>query len=301
MRNIIPNLFIIGAPKAGTTGFVTSIKQHPDIFVPLTKEPRYFDASVFYDYKEDYPLKTLETYLALYQNDQANQSKYRVDGSVFNMYSVDALKSILELSPEAKFIIILRDPLSATKSMFSQRMKSVNPALRELSESFDESWELMKDRKSGNNYPLNCRNKFLFRYDLLYSYENYLPNIISLIRKNNLYIASYSELIEKPNEFYKNIFDFLNIKKDIVIDNKKENISFQIKDSFKTRLFGYFSLKTRNFRSILGLEGKRAQYIKKIVLGRHTTSPKISQESDEDIKSFFQKTYEYLEAEQFKL
>jgi hypothetical protein len=48
-------------------------------------------------------------------------SKYRVDGSVFNMYSKESIDRILSLSPNAKFVVILRDPVEASISMHKLR------------------------------------------------------------------------------------------------------------------------------------------------------------------------------------
>ena len=39
-----PNLFIIGAPKCGTTSIYSFLKQHPEISFPNLKEPKYFSS-----------------------------------------------------------------------------------------------------------------------------------------------------------------------------------------------------------------------------------------------------------------
>jgi len=296
-----PNLFILGAPKAGTTAFVSAISNHPDVFVPHNKEPRFFDAHTFFDYKEDYPLKSLQQYLAMYETSAAENSKYRVDGSVFNMYSHYSIKNILDLSPDAKFILILRDPLSATKSMFFQRMKYMDPASREISEDFNECWQLMKERKYGRNFPINCRTKFIFRYDLLYSYENYLPYIIDMVNKKNLFISSYSEFRKNPDEFYKKIFYFLEIKNVEAIDNKVVNKSYRIAPSLKTKAVGFLISSTGRFRRKYKFNGSLATKVKAFLLKANKSAPAVSNDSDEDIKSFFEQTYSYLKSNSIKL
>jgi hypothetical protein len=292
----IPNLFVIGAPKSGTTAFVEALKQHSDIFIPREKEPRFFDAHTFYDYKEDYPLKNLDEYLSLYKGSEAQQKKYRVDGSVFNMYSENSIKKILELSPNAKFIIIIRDPLSATKSMFSQRMKYLSPQMREVSDSFDECWRLIEEneRANGRGFPKKCRNKFIFRYDLLYSYEKYLPMLSNLIKSNNLFLASYADFIDSPTEFYKNIFSFLSISNKISIDSKIINKSFQVKDTLKTRVLGFLLSKTFKLRRKIGLYGAPLRYVKKMVVGQSIKVQGVSRKSDFKVKGHFNATYRYL-------
>ena len=41
-----PNLFIIGAPKCGTTFLYYYLRQHPDIFFPSFKEPHFFGSDL---------------------------------------------------------------------------------------------------------------------------------------------------------------------------------------------------------------------------------------------------------------
>ena len=38
----LPNFLIIGAAKAGTTSLYDWLRQHPDVFMPRLKEPRFF-------------------------------------------------------------------------------------------------------------------------------------------------------------------------------------------------------------------------------------------------------------------
>jgi len=38
----LPNLFMLGAPKAGTTSLFYDLDQHPDVYMSPFKEPNYF-------------------------------------------------------------------------------------------------------------------------------------------------------------------------------------------------------------------------------------------------------------------
>ena len=57
-----PNLFIVGAPKCGTTAWVEYLGSHPDIFFPERKEPSFFCPDLLPDQR----VQTLEDYLALF-------------------------------------------------------------------------------------------------------------------------------------------------------------------------------------------------------------------------------------------
>ena len=44
MASAWPNLFIVGAAKAGTTSLAYYLSQHPDVFMSKLKEPHHFSA-----------------------------------------------------------------------------------------------------------------------------------------------------------------------------------------------------------------------------------------------------------------
>ena len=59
-----PNFFIVGAPKCGTTALYAYLRQHPDIFMPETKEPNFFGHDI--ERRRSQRL-TEEEYLALFR------------------------------------------------------------------------------------------------------------------------------------------------------------------------------------------------------------------------------------------
>ena len=80
----MPNLFLIGAPKCGTSALASQIGTHPAVYLGK-KEPRFFDARTFYDFEEDHPIKSLGEYLSLFSGNASTGAAYRLDASVFNM------------------------------------------------------------------------------------------------------------------------------------------------------------------------------------------------------------------------
>jgi hypothetical protein len=93
-----PNLFVLGFPRCGTTSLFNNLKQHKEIFIPRKKEPRFFDRHVYYDYKKDYPIKSMKKYLELFKINKLNK-KYFIDCSIFASYSKRSINNILKLSP----------------------------------------------------------------------------------------------------------------------------------------------------------------------------------------------------------
>ncbi|NDY72000.1 hypothetical protein DO021_10790 [Desulfobacter hydrogenophilus] len=299
MKYNIPNLFLIGAPKAGTSALAEGLQQHSRIFMPYKKEPKYFDARTFYDFEEDYPIKSIDHYLNLYSTNQSSSILYRLDASVFNMYSLESIKDILLLSPKSKFILMLREPLSASKSMQKQRLKYTREGMRELSEDFCECWEYLKGRSNGTCYPKKCRNKFLFRYDLLYSYERYVPYIIDFVGRNNIFIGKYENFKKDPSTFYKRLFNFLSLDGNSSVKNKLVNKSYILKNCYMNRIITCSALATSDFRRKIGLSGQRVNFIKKNILRKNDIEKHLNTDCDAEVKAFFSRTYTYLSELEF--
>src|SRR5438445_6171777 len=101
-----PNLFIIGAPKCGTTSLADWLRQHPAVFVPAGQnEPNFFNT----DHVERFRL-TLAEYERLFEA-AGNHSKYVCEKSVWYLSSSEAVPNILEYAPAAKFIVCIRNPV----------------------------------------------------------------------------------------------------------------------------------------------------------------------------------------------
>src|SRR5580698_1501830 len=99
-----PNFFIVGAPKSGTTSLYDYLKEHPQVFLPK-KELYYF----CYDLTFRTPPISENIYLKYYTD--ANNQKAVGDASVYYLLSPGAAKKIKDFNPEAKIIVMLRNPI----------------------------------------------------------------------------------------------------------------------------------------------------------------------------------------------
>lgn len=122
-----PNVFVIGAMKSGTTYFSQLLAAHPSIFVSDPKEPCFFcDPQILHEaYPEAWQRgfwRSLDIYLSLF----ANAGDAQVIAEASTTYSMaphfsGVPERILRLSPQARFIYIMRDPIERTISHYWHR------------------------------------------------------------------------------------------------------------------------------------------------------------------------------------
>ena len=207
-----PNLFIVGAPKCGTTFLYQYLKKHPDIYFPNFKEPHFFGSDL--KRKNDAYDLTLKDYENLF-----NSNKTIIgEASTFYLFSKKAANEIYNYNPNAKIIIMLRDLVDLVHSLHSQFVFSGD----EIIEDFSKALELEESRLNGNNIPNQTTivNKLFYITNIL-SVPNNIKSYISLFGIENIKFISLKDIKENPSIIYKDTLDFLNIDSSFKIDDFK--------------------------------------------------------------------------------
>jgi hypothetical protein len=133
----MPNFFIIGVMKAGTTSIYHYLAQHPEIFMSPTKEPSFFafDEQVAFSGPGDPNLTrmSLASYLRLFEG--ASNEKAVGEASTVYIYSATAAARIREHVPQAKLIAILRNPVERAYSNYLHWFRRGSEPLADFSEA----------------------------------------------------------------------------------------------------------------------------------------------------------------------
>ncbi len=118
----MPDFFVVGHPKSGTTALYEMLRSHPDIYMPDLKEPVFFARELHPGLKPDDPHPdTLDEYLALFA--PARSDQHAGDASPSYLRSALAPGRIARLEPDARIIAILREPASFLRSMHLELLK----------------------------------------------------------------------------------------------------------------------------------------------------------------------------------
>ncbi|HEX3510315.1 MAG TPA: sulfotransferase [Solirubrobacteraceae bacterium] len=134
----LPDFFIVGHHKSGTTALYEMLRRHPEIFMPSLKEPRFFDADLHAFSRTPQNTgrpQTLDEYLDLFAGASANQRWGEASPSYLR--SAVAAGAIAQVAPAARSIAILREPASFVRSLHSQMVQEHVETEQDLRRAFE--------------------------------------------------------------------------------------------------------------------------------------------------------------------
>jgi hypothetical protein len=146
----LPEFFIVGHPKSGTTALYEMLRGHPQIFMPELKEPWFFAEDMrarFQPARSGSVPETLEQYIALFDAARADQRAGEATSSYLR--SSTAADAIARLRPDAQIIAILREPASFLRSLHLQLLRDHVETQRDLREALS----LEPQRRAGRSIP----------------------------------------------------------------------------------------------------------------------------------------------------
>lgn len=197
-----PDFFIVGAAKSGTTSLAYYLNQHPDIFVPEIKEPRYFAKDSIFKANDSDPTKSnviaesvfdLDEYKGLYSN---KGSRLALDASVHYLYHHDeVIPKIKKAIGDPPIIIMLRNPvdraISNVRYLYEVHFNTVEKEILNSKKYFNANW-----------------NSFWYYIELGFYYEQ-----VKAYKSNfsQVHIILFDEFKASPEDTYLELLDFLGV------------------------------------------------------------------------------------------
>jgi hypothetical protein len=240
----IPDLFIIGAAKCGTTAMSHYLAGHPDIFMSEqagVKEPRYF-ASDFGE--KPNRISNCEEYVALFEA-APKSALYLGEASVFYLYSKVAVKNILAVSPNAKLIVMIRSPIEMARSLHNEFVKIASEPVMD----FERAWRLQERREQTNER--REKHRPAFQYAKRASIGSQLQTLFETVPASQIHVIVYDDLIADALGTYHGVLDFLGLEHDVKTQLPIVNASVKYRSSAVQKCL----ISTRYWRERLGLPG----------------------------------------------
>ncbi|NKB58208.1 MAG: hypothetical protein GKS00_17930 [Alphaproteobacteria bacterium] len=201
----LPTFYIAGAGRSGSTSLEAYCRAHPEIFMPSIKEPNYF---IFGHagfraggpqgaHRNRTSIRSLKKYKALFRD--AGDAKAIGEGSVSYLAYPEACAGIRELTPHAKLIFILRQPVDRAFSSYQKFSESVpDPA-----GSFEAAWRDHERRMTENWFTAQYKRKSLY-------YEQ-LKVWLDSFDKNQIRIYLYEDLRADPKALMRDLYEFVGV------------------------------------------------------------------------------------------
>lgn len=127
----LPNLFILGVPKAGTTSLHDWLVAHPDVKGPLSKEACFFIDPDSHVFRPDF---NIGLGLEMYQSEfPEGAAQVILDATPTYIFQRTALKHIPALPSHPRCLVLLRDPAEQIFSLYRYFRDNWNDVPPEMS------------------------------------------------------------------------------------------------------------------------------------------------------------------------
>ncbi|MBF0587305.1 sulfotransferase [Prosthecochloris sp. N3] len=203
----LPDFFIVGAAKSGTTSLYYYLKNHRDVYMPKIKEPWFFS---FVGERPEFvspdPLPNivseLNEYISLFEDAKNSQVIGEASPSYLYTYnkSISSIKKVYgDKCKDIKVIIILRNPVDRAFSQYSMFRRDGNEPEKNFEKAFLKSKERVCDRK----------------WNIFYDYMGFgmYSEQVKTYKKEfkDIKIYMYDELVNEKERVLKDICKFLSI------------------------------------------------------------------------------------------
>ena len=200
-----PDFFIVGHSKSGTTALYEMLRRHPQIFMSEIKEPIFFAEELPREAHRYSPPRTLEEYLALF--DEATAEQRTGEASASYLKSPTAAARIAEAQPAARIIAVLREPASFLRSFHLQCVQ----AHYESEKDFAKALALEPARREGRHLP----RRSLWPQELMYSdhvrYVEQLRRFHAVFPREQVLVLIYDDFRRANEETVRTVLRFLEV------------------------------------------------------------------------------------------
>ena len=245
-----PDFFVVGAPRCGTTSLCRYLARNPQICFSRPKEPFYFSRQDHTPSATELKRDYLDTYFSHYEDSHRAVG----EGSVSYLYSPGVIERINQLNPNARFIVLVRNPLSMLPS-YHLRMQFL---LQEDEPDFDTAWKLEASRLQGKNVPKQCLDSRLLLYSEAAKFSVQVKRLFAVAGRDRSHVIVFDDLKADPLAVYKQVLAFLQVDYDGQTEFEKRYASKMYRYRWLQRLF--FLPATRGSKTIGTLQRRNRKY-----------------------------------------
>lgn len=225
------DFFIVGAPKSGTTSLYHYLSEHPQVEMSSQKEPDYFSDKAIHEqgmYYAKNRVDTLDKYESLFVQ---KESVVYGEASVSYLFYENVAEDIKKYNPNAKIIIMLRDPIERA---FSHYLMDYRLGL--ISDSFENVLAKISKHKNAH--------LFYQQYIEVSKYAKQIQRYLDFFKKENILFIDYEDFKKNVSKTVDQVYNFLNISTEFVADiNTKHNTFIMPKNKIIRLIYSFVFLR----------------------------------------------------------
>jgi hypothetical protein len=216
----LPDFLIAGVPKAGTTALHAALAPHPDLYLSKVKEPKFFLSAGpppatggpgdVQTYQEHVWRRT--DYEALF--DPAPPGTRLGEATPFYLYDLDAHDRIRLLIPDARLVVLLRDPVDRAHSNWTHLW---NAGL-EPEADFLTACRAEEQRRADGWADF-------WHYIGLGRYGRQVRHLFEVFPREQVLLLRYRELKDAPAATLDRVCEFLGVRTGLLHGIPKENVN----------------------------------------------------------------------------
>ncbi|HTR43924.1 MAG TPA: sulfotransferase [Pseudomonadales bacterium] len=213
-----PDFLIVGAPKCGTTALAAYLAGHPDIYM-AQKEMHFFGADL--QFGPQFFRRDSNAYRAEFG--KWNGQTRTGEASVWYLYSRQAAAEIKAYSPDARIIILLREPVSMLYSLYHSYLYDGNEHLP----TFEEALKAEKDRSQGRSITRQTYFVQGLAYRSVVTFSEQVRRYFDVFGRERVHVIIYDDLAADTIGTYRTALGFLGVSDtvDIPIGPINTNVS----------------------------------------------------------------------------
>ena len=225
--------FIVGGPRCGTTTMARMLQAHPQVLFPFVKEPHFFS---------QHDLRGLDgpALRGRVQHDYLDHFFFKAepgrdvgfDGSISYLYTPEQLQPALELWPNSRFIVGVRDPLTFLPSLHKRLVFTGDENIRR----FEDAWAAIPDRAAGRRIPWSTIDPRWLRYDEAARFGTYVERLFDAVGKERCLVVVFDDLASDPAGVHQRLLDFIGLTPMPLADSKAKRPARGVKHIFLQQL-----------------------------------------------------------------
>jgi hypothetical protein len=235
----VPDFFIVGHAKSGTTALYEMLRRHPQIYMPDSKEPWFFASDMrprFQPPRAGVSPRTLHEYLSLFVGAASDQLIGEASSSY--LWSRTAAQGIAQVQPSARIIAILREPASFLRSLHLQLLESHVESKKDLRRAI----ALEGARGQGRRIPRGSHRPQLLQYSGHVRYVEQLQRYFAHFDPSQILVLIYDDFRSENEATVRRVLRFLGADDEQPIDVLNANPSKLVRSQLLDELVNSVSV-----------------------------------------------------------